>query len=133
VHTSLTNYRHLQVYQSKCLRVIGDFPRSTPIPHLHDHLQVIPIRHYIYQLTERFFMRCSTQTNPLIQNIGNTQQKIFVVKTLSTYTNTLNTFSYKCYQDATALFLVYVHTHMDHILLTDSLDRSVFYVCVCVR
>jgi len=27
-----------------------------------------------------------------------TQQKIFVVKTLNIYTNTLNTFSYKCYQ-----------------------------------
>jgi hypothetical protein len=24
--TSPTNYRHLQVYQSKCFRVIGDFP-----------------------------------------------------------------------------------------------------------
>jgi hypothetical protein len=33
--TSLTNYRHLQVYQSKCLRVIGDIPRRTPISNLH--------------------------------------------------------------------------------------------------
>jgi len=69
--TSLSNYRHLQVYQSICLRVIGNFPRSTPIRHLHDHLQVIPLSHYIYQLSERFFMRCCTHTNPLIQNIGN--------------------------------------------------------------
>jgi len=42
--TSLTNYRHLQVYQSKCLRVTGDFPRRTPISNLHTYLQMIPIR-----------------------------------------------------------------------------------------
>jgi hypothetical protein len=35
---SLTNYRHLQVYQSKCRRFIGDFPRRTPISNLHAHL-----------------------------------------------------------------------------------------------
>jgi hypothetical protein len=28
--TSLTNYRHLQIYQTKCLRVIGDFPHALP-------------------------------------------------------------------------------------------------------
>jgi len=31
--------------------------------------------------------------------------------------------------DATAVSLVYIHTHMDHTLLTDAPDRSVFYVC----
>jgi hypothetical protein len=38
--TSPTNYRHLQVYQSKCLCAIGDFPRRTPISNLHAYLQI---------------------------------------------------------------------------------------------
>jgi len=69
--TSLTNYRHLQVYQSKCLRVIGDFPQRTPKSNLHAHLQMIPIRQFIYHLTDKFFVSCPAQPNPLIPNIGN--------------------------------------------------------------
>jgi len=69
--TSLTNYRHLQVYQSKCLRVIGDFPRRTPISNLHTHLQIIPIRLFIYYLTGKFFVSCPAHSNPLICNTGN--------------------------------------------------------------
>jgi hypothetical protein len=69
--TSLTNYHHLQVYQSKCLRVIGNFPQRTPIPNLHAHLQMIPIRHFIYLLTDKFFMRCPAHANPLIRNTRN--------------------------------------------------------------
>ena len=45
----------------------------------------------------KIFMRCSTHTNPLIQNIGNYTIKDRR-KTLNIYTKTLNTFSYKCYQ-----------------------------------
>jgi hypothetical protein len=69
--TSLTNYRHLQVYQSKCLRVIGDFSQRTPISYLHAHLQMIPIRQYIHHLTENFFASCPAHSNPLIRNTGN--------------------------------------------------------------
>src|SRR5215510_5050358 len=69
--TSLTNYRHLQVYQSKCLRVIGNSPQRTPIPNLHAHLQMIPIRQFIYLLTDKFFKRCPAHSNPLIRNTGN--------------------------------------------------------------
>ena len=69
--TSLNNYRHLQVYQSKCLRVIGDFPRRTPITHLHAYLQMIPIRQFIYHLTDKFFVRCPAHPNPLIRKTGN--------------------------------------------------------------
>jgi len=69
--TSVTNYRHLQVYQSKCLRVIGDFPRRTPISNLHAHLQMIPIRQFIYHLTDKFFVSCPVHPNPLIRNTGN--------------------------------------------------------------
>ena len=69
--TSLTNYRHLQVYQSKCLRVIRDFPRRTPISNLHTYLQMIPIRQFIYNLTGKFFVSCPAHSNPLIRNTGN--------------------------------------------------------------
>jgi hypothetical protein len=66
--TSLTNYRHLQIYQSKCLRVIGDFPRRTPISNFHAHLQIISIRQFIYHLTDKFFVSCPVHPNPLIRN-----------------------------------------------------------------
>jgi hypothetical protein len=69
--TSLTNYCHLQVYQSKCLRVIGDFPGLTPISYLHTHLQMIPICHFIYHLTDKFFASGPAHSNPLIHNTGN--------------------------------------------------------------
>jgi len=66
--TSLTNYRQLQVYQSTCLRVIGDFPRRTPISNLHAYLQIMPIRQFIYHLTDKFFVSCPMHPNPLIRN-----------------------------------------------------------------
>ena len=69
--TSRTDYRHLQVYQSKCLRVIGDFPWCTPISNLHAHLQMTPIRQFIYHLTDKFFVSCPAHPNPLISNTGN--------------------------------------------------------------
>jgi hypothetical protein len=69
--TSPTNYRHLQVYQSKCLRDVGDFPRRTPILNLHAHLQIIPIHQFIYHLTDKFFVNCPMKPNPLIRNTGN--------------------------------------------------------------
>jgi hypothetical protein len=69
--TSLTNYCHLQVYQSKCLRVIGDFPQCTPTSYLHAHLKMILIRQFIYHLTDKFFASCTAHLNPLIRNRGN--------------------------------------------------------------
>jgi hypothetical protein len=68
---SPTNYRHLQVYQSKCLHAIGDFPRRTPVSNLHAHLQIIPIRQFIYHLTDKFFVSCPVHQNPLIRITGN--------------------------------------------------------------
>ena len=69
--TSPTNYRHLQVHQSKCLRVIGDFPRRTSISKLHAHLQIIPVCQFIYHLTDKFFVSCPVHPKPLIRNRGN--------------------------------------------------------------
>ena len=70
-NTSLSNYRHLQILQSKCLRVIGDYPRRTPISHLHSTLLLEPIITFIYHLTEKSFQNCSTHPNPLVCQIGN--------------------------------------------------------------
>ena len=58
-NTSSSNYRQLQILQSKCLRVIGNYSRRTPITHLHFHL------------TEKFFLNCPTHPNPLVREIGN--------------------------------------------------------------
>ena len=62
---------HCSISQSKCLRVIGNFPRRTPIPRLHTTLNVTPIRDFIYHLTASFFDRCSAHPNPLVFSIGN--------------------------------------------------------------
>jgi len=70
-NTSSYNYRRLQVSQSKCLLVIGNYPRRTPIPFLHTTLNIPPIRELIYRLTVKFFNRCPTHPNPLISSIGN--------------------------------------------------------------
>jgi hypothetical protein len=70
-NTSSHNYRRLQVSQSKCLRVIGNYPKRTPIPFLHATLNIPPIREFIYLLTEKFFNICPTHPNPLISSVGN--------------------------------------------------------------
>jgi hypothetical protein len=70
-NTSPSNYRHVRVLQSKCIRVIGDYPRRTPIPHLHSTLSLKPIHKFIYRLTTKFFHNCSTHPNPLVCQIGN--------------------------------------------------------------
>ena len=61
----------LQISRSKCLRVIGNFPRRTPKPRLHTTLNVIPVRDFIYHLTANFFVRCPAHPNPLVRSIGN--------------------------------------------------------------
>ena len=62
-NTSNTNYRHLQTLPSKCLRVIGNYPRRTPILLLHSTLNIEPIHEFIYRLSETFFHHCSTHRN----------------------------------------------------------------------
>ena len=69
-NTPSYNYRRLQVSQSKCLRVIGNYPKRTPIPLLHCNLNIPPIREFIYLLTDKFFNRCPIHPNPLISSIG---------------------------------------------------------------
>jgi len=69
-NASSYNYRRLQISQSKCLRVIGNFPRCTPIPRLHTTLNVTPIRDFIHHLTANFLDRCPAHPNPLDHSIG---------------------------------------------------------------
>ena len=66
---SVSNYRRLQVLQSKCLRVIGNLPRRTPIHQLHTIRSILPIREHIHTMTARFFHNSSY--HPLIHDIGN--------------------------------------------------------------
>ena len=66
-----SNYRRLQVLQSKYLRVIGNYPRCTPIPCLHTTSNITPINDFIYHLTDKFFGSCPAHPNPLIRSIGN--------------------------------------------------------------
>jgi len=70
-NTSSTNYRRLQILQSKCLRVIGNYPRCTPIPRLHATLNVSPIYDFIYLLTANFFDSCPAHPNPLVCSVAN--------------------------------------------------------------
>jgi hypothetical protein len=60
----------LQVSQSKCLRVIGNYPRPTPIPYLHAALSIPPIQEFIYRLTFHFHTRCPTHPNPSVRSNG---------------------------------------------------------------
>jgi hypothetical protein len=56
---------------SKSLRIIGDYPRGTPISHLHDSLNIESLRDFIQHLTAKFFTKCPFHPNPLVQQIGN--------------------------------------------------------------
>jgi hypothetical protein len=70
-NTSSSNCRRLQILQSKCLRVIGNYPRRTPIPLLHTALNVAPIRDFIYHSTDNIFGRCPAHPKPLVRSIEN--------------------------------------------------------------
>jgi hypothetical protein len=65
-NASHSNLRHLQVSQSKCLRVIGNYP----IPYFHTALSIPPIQDFIYRLTFNFFTRCPTHPNPFVRSTG---------------------------------------------------------------
>jgi hypothetical protein len=69
-NTSTTNYRHLQTLQSKCLQVVGNYPRRTTIHLLHSTLNIEPLHEFIHPLSGKFFHQCSIYQNPLVQQIG---------------------------------------------------------------
>ena len=118
-NTSSYNYRRLQISQSKCLRVIGNFPRRTPIPHLHTTLNVTPIRNFIYHLTANFFDRCPAHPNHLVRSIGNYYLADLHYQCMKYI---LSIFSSNHFPPTTELHwpirLPYAsHTHKNHVLL----------------
>jgi hypothetical protein len=69
-NASRSNLHRLQVSQTKCLRVIGNYPRRTPIPYLHAALSIPHIQDFIYRLTFHFYTQCPTHPNPFVRSIG---------------------------------------------------------------
>jgi len=69
--TCSSNYLSLQVTQSKCLRVIGNHPRRTPLSHLHNTLNIEPIPAVIHRLNGKCVAHCPLHPSPLVQQIGN--------------------------------------------------------------
>jgi hypothetical protein len=53
--TCNSNYLKLQVVQNTSLRIIGDYPRGTPISPLHDSLNIESLKDFIHHLTAKFF------------------------------------------------------------------------------
>jgi hypothetical protein len=92
--------------KSNRIRVIGDYPRRTPIPYLHSTLSLEFIHTFIYRLTEKFFQNCTTHSNPLISQIGNYSLP-----------------------DLLAQYTKYTHKRTKHLLLYIlPNNRSVFYI-----
>ena len=60
--TCSSSYLRLQGIQSKCLRVISNHPRRTPISHLHYTLNIEPIHVIIHRLTAKCFAHCPPHT-----------------------------------------------------------------------
>jgi hypothetical protein len=85
-------YRRLQTLQSKCLWIIGNSPRRTPIPLLHATFNIPPIRNQIHNITARFFDASTYHKNPLVRAIGNYSLTDLRQNTKNTYINEQNTF-----------------------------------------
>jgi hypothetical protein len=91
-NTSNTNYRHLQTLQSKCLRVIGNYPRRTPIPLIHSTLNIEPLHDFIHPLPEKFFHQCSIHQNPSAARSETIPWPTSSNSTKNIFTNALNIF-----------------------------------------
>ena len=69
--TCPSSYFQLPVTQSECLRVTGNYPRRTPISHLHDTLNVEPIPLIIHGLNSQiFFAHGPSHPNPCSKKSG---------------------------------------------------------------
>ena len=62
--TSSSSYLRLHVIQSNCLRGIGIHPRCTSTSHLHNALNIQPIRFVIHLLTDKYFAHYPSYPNP---------------------------------------------------------------------
>jgi hypothetical protein len=68
---STSAYRQLEVVQNKCLRVVANAPRGTPITNLLASLGMETIQSYCRQLAASLYEACLEHSNPLIRPIGN--------------------------------------------------------------
>ena len=65
-----STYKQLQVLQNKCLRIILNAPRRTPIEDLHRTVDIERLRAYLLHISARFYDQCPAHINPLVANIG---------------------------------------------------------------
>ena len=65
-----STYKQLQILQNKCLRVILNAPRRTPIKDLHCNIDIERLQEYLLHLSARFYTQCTEHTNPLVATIG---------------------------------------------------------------
>ena len=65
-----STYKQLQILQNKCLRVILNAPRRTPIKDLHCNIDIERLQEYLLHLSARFYTQCTEHTNPLVAKIG---------------------------------------------------------------
>jgi hypothetical protein len=67
---SHSTYRHLEVVQNMCLRVIANAPRGTPITTLLSTLLIPPLQTYVRRIAAEFYSKCYMHWNPLVRSIG---------------------------------------------------------------
>lgn len=70
-NTCAANYKKLQVVQNKCLRVIGNFSRSTSINVIHEKLNVEYIKDFIICLTQKFCAKTENSQDIFVRSITN--------------------------------------------------------------
>nr|CAD7570348.1 unnamed protein product [Timema californicum] len=71
VHRLNMHTRRMQIFQSRCLSIIGDVVRYVQNVTLHRNLLMPTIKDYFRKLVQSFYDRLSGATNPLIQDLGN--------------------------------------------------------------
>lgn len=67
-NTHKTNFKKLQTFQNKILRIINHAPRYTPIRVLHRDMQLPTIKEFLMKNTIKYFDRTNVSTNPLIRH-----------------------------------------------------------------
>ena len=70
-HTvSDSTYNKLQILQNKFLRVVGNYPRYTPITKNHNDLKIEMIKNYKKNYESKFFKRGVVLENSLLNDLN---------------------------------------------------------------